>query len=144
MRVPFPLCRSSSSDHRGFLDIRKDRTVGGICRKCQPPSQQIVHEKARSEVESQETLEYRSRVREAVLGAIWRRGPARSVSARGTVRSAGGAVQVAVGSGVVVAAAASVGVPGGTVEVSPAGATGTIVSAGRPPAAGRPGSLTST
>src|ERR687896_115710 len=51
MRVPFPLCRSSSSDHRGFLDIRKDRTVGGICRKCQPPSQQIVHDKARYKIE---------------------------------------------------------------------------------------------
>src|SRR5918996_196541 len=135
MRVPFPLCRSSSSDHRGFLDIRKDRTVGGIRRKCQPPSQQIVHEKTQAEVEGWLSLESELSV---CVGAIQGVG---AVAAPAPVLSVTGADGAGAGGG-------GWGPPGpggprgGPAGVPLGGPAGTSSSAGGPPGPGPPGGRT--
>src|SRR5215204_4665684 len=147
-----PLYRPTLKREWRVSGSRKHRTVGGVRGKCQSSSQEIMQPHTLAAVEgcpeAQPAVEGSqgggetppAPVGSAAAGAGGAACAGASVAGGAPVSGAGGASCSVAGS---TPGAVGAGSVGGASSALPAGATGASVSAGRPPAAGRPGRRTS-
>src|SRR5215213_9007641 len=152
MSEVMPLYRPKLKQEWRVSRLRKHRTVGGVRRKCQSSSQEIVQNNTEGMVEgcseAQPTVERYPGGGDAPPAPLGSMGAVAGGTASAVPSETGGGVASAVGGASSSVAGSTLDVVGG-VPVGAAssallaGATGASVSAGSPPAAGRPGSRTS-